>query len=1372
MPASETPEPPGAERSLRNTTRNPRRRQRQSDSESLKTAPRRKRSKLNNDTFAATAKQHADGGTIIETVEEAPMKVNGRQRRESTPLLGPEAELTVRGGKKQGLKRVHRSEGGTTLTQNLVYSVKSLPSTPKELKVQGETYRGSLCKTINKALAITNRSAYIWDYTAHSATTAPRVFDLPFQQKSTDPLPYGALVTNTASTEVGLLLLSAVFGKVVFYDSIDRAASLSLFQSRGVVATEGSLGSFLGSETVVDLKDAGTAGFVVVLSTGRLLQLTLRDASGKPKIQSQFLRTQELSNGGIFGSIKGMLGAGAWKRGICAVHTRALSQRGLVQVIGATEQCEIQTWSLDWSGHYNFQGSFDFREALQKELTELGAPELEGRTHQISIQDFAVTSTCEGSQELVVAGSEDTLEMTLLLKVGDSSFHNYVLANVVITESNVRVARQLILRTYLSRGDKQRSRPRLTIPTPGHTAFVVFENAVTLAATVDPDLNTPDAQLQGSFTSPDPFEDTVYLRQDEDFILFGADGESSRAGHASIIAFCTTGLVRFQANDPTGDVERSSLSIKAKLEEAIFYGSLQPDNMLEFTLRTDPTPSMAEVEAAALSISREILTSESSLITIGSSDMESNLAYRAQALSALLHHVRRNFPPLGATAKWQLLWDAERLSAGKSMWIVYQDHLAASRTSRISTVLEELSQPQWFDNDERMASCDDPVRKVFLHKLDILDKILTRARTLARVAQDSKEESHKLVAWISEVDDLWIQCLDTAYAFRSDQAAMYGIPSESLQSGVMRDASDYVGIPEPWTATGNMLKASTELIRCARQAAKDVFEIDLREDESIGSYVRKIAEENASLLRLSCNIFEERVLWCGSRDSAREQDWAKRLRLTYEKTFYENCRALAEVGQAEAGMELAEYYQDMHTLTEMVVAETQYLIEYLNEPESEGQRVTITEQLENMNLRVKRYFDRFGDAWANAFFDQGFGEGKAGFMLSEAQSNWPSALTRYLRMQPDRARLSWMNDVSQEHDYLHASEALDMVAKKQETSLWNKKVEFSLSKLALMAFQEQQEEDGGAVQPLSFQGAQDAGLTVIDVQEKIYGMFLPELISCLDEQVELETIMNKWGKKHAGLSAITQLLEACVSKVITHQTCSVEELIDILTLIDFRDSNTGDEDVPNGKEYYLALVALNAAAPDLDQAKFDTLLRIIWKRCYVHDDWVSINSKTAQKKSDQEVKDALRRTAPWRTLYAASAAGLLSDDAAVRPVHPHECFGAGCSPEDLRYRFPSDDVLQPILADQKIQDENLQQFVTDRRLDNWIRVCMQDAKSSFEAEAEEQADRLLKERAFESDYNEQSHEVDGVKGNGNGHFIVGNGVDHVSYADSESGVGD
>ncbi|KAK3706032.1 hypothetical protein LTR37_013026 [Vermiconidia calcicola] len=1356
---SNSPAPaPGTERTLRS-----RRRPRTSDGDTLKVAKRRKRNKVSEDTFVAP-RYREDEDEVNGTIEVAPMNEDvhhestrrgrGRPRKASTPIV--EMEIPVR-GKKNITKRPARGDGATVLTQNERYSVKLLPSTPKELWKSTTEYRGSLGAAHN-ALAVTRDRAYVWDYTSHGQVSNPRVFDIPFATKATDPLPFGALVTTGNSTDIGLVLLSAVTGKVVFYDSIERAAAIGLFQDRNA-GVEGSAGSLSSGESVTDLISADHAGFVIIFSSGRIAQLTLRDAQGKARVFAQLLRSTEHSSGGLFGSIKGMLGGGGAKRDVAALHTRALGTRGQMQAISLTERAELQIWDLDWSGRYTFKGTIGCREVIVAELRRLDSPEVQGRAENIATLDFAMLEKPTSNNELTTIGAETPIDFVLLVRSGTSDKSSYVLVEMSVAGAEVAVNQVLELDTYRVRsGVNAQTKPRLILPKPRHTAFVAFGDALVLAAIGEAQKDSPEAQLNTSYVQPANFEESIYLQQNNDFVLLDACGEDSRGNLASSIAFVRgAGLVRISAVDPVTTEPMDRIPIKTRIEQAVFHGALQDCNIIDFSRVQDSVFSPEEVEQAAVQISDKIMRSKSPFISTSPTSMESHLAQKANALRALVTYVRQNYPTLSKAAMWQLLWDAERVAAGQQMWKAFEEHESAAtaeRKKRTATVMDEVcavANPRTHLDSAPDQSNSEVVRLFFIHRLHRIELLLPLiCEFLEGIQNDTEKPALTKFRLVLEADDLWIRSLETVSSFRMENAAAYGVLRDQLDEGVLTNVAEYAELPEFWTSTETMLKSVKKMCKLSRSIAQEEFDKN-EEDPTVQALAMKVSDQNPQLIQLMCLIFQERINWLASRQEAKQREMSEKLWRNYDDTRYDQFRVLANMAQFEAGLKLAEKYRDMHTLTEIVVGEMQFSLEELPK-ESDARKQKIVNHINDLMERIGRYFERFGDDWANAYFDEGFGGGAAGVMFNDAQDNWPEALSRYLRADPSRAKLCWINDVTAANDLAHASESLKLAAKERETMLWPKQVELSMAKLAVLATQEGlQENDRGMTEHDIATAMPESELEIVGIQEKLFKHLLPEIKHCIDEQAELEVTTKKFGHKIQDLHACKSVLEAGFDRVLRQEAVSVDELVDVLTLMD----SVINDDTPDnlqGQEFFLALKALNAAAPSMPQTQVETLLQLLWKRCYLYDDWIDINK--VSKQSDEEVSSRLKETMPWRTLYHVFDQGFFDrPDCCIRILLPSDCLGGGCSPEDLAYRWPEADILTALLNENKIQDEQLHGYVTDRRLDQWVETCIRDVKNYLEEERDEEAQRLQREREFEA-----SVELGQPDGKANGHATAPNGI--------------
>ncbi|KAK1077032.1 hypothetical protein LTR33_008433, partial [Friedmanniomyces endolithicus] len=180
-------------------------------------------------------------------------------------------------------------------------------------------------------------------------------------------------------------------------------------------------------------------------------------------------------------------------------------------------------------------------------------------------------------------------------------------------------------------------------------------------------------------------------------------------------------------------------------------------------------------------------------------------------------------------------------------------------------------------------------------------------------------------------------------------------------------------------------------------------------------------------------------------------------------------------------------------------------------------------------------------------------------------------------------------------------------------------------------------------------------------------------------------------------------------------------------------------------------------------------------RCYIFDDWSALTKASVEKSSTEpSVLSLLRDTAPWHTYFDLHDSGLLTrPDCRIRVLEPSECLDAACRPEDLAYRFPNRDLLDPILQDNQVQDEVLQGYVADRALDDWAKSCLDAAKWAVENKAERVASWRGKER--ETQANLETREMRAGRGKGagkaNGHVNgVGKGVNGVLDGDGDVDV--
>ncbi|KAL1296840.1 hypothetical protein AAFC00_004463 [Neodothiora populina] len=1342
----------------RRSTRNPRRRQRP-ESDSLPTQPRRKRSKISTDTFHApsdhksqdeapsTAAPRAakmNGNAAAAAAAAAAARggtANGHVRQSSTssrrasvvPLEKDQqqhmAELVVRGAKKAAPKRAARSDGSTILAQNDHYSVRHLPSTPDILRNSASDYRGSILQSPPLALAITHERAYIWDYTSSTPVTHPRTFDVAQPTKSSDPLPIGALVTNSNTRAIGLLIVSAATGNMTYWENIETAESLSLFQHRNT-GIQGNLGGLFGGESAIDMTSADHAGFIVTLSSGRIAHISLADARGKPKIAATFLRSNDAAgSGGIFGSIKSTFGLGVWKRDIVSVHTRPVNNKREIQVIAGTENAQIQIWDLAWSGQSVYKGSFDFREILQREITHFASSSLPVRERSVKVLDVAITPTHTRGDELSLPKADTPLDLMLLVQtiqrpdLGPSS----TIANVVMSGSNARLEQLIPIRLETAIAPAH-TRPRLLVPKPGHTAYIVSQNQIVFASVTMPPDDGPEAQLMAESQSELAlFQDAIWLRSGKHLAIEGCCEESladSRGSSACAIFVKGYGLARVTANEPAGN-PRSRPSMKSKIEQAIFYGTMS-DNIFDLSRKAKlgDQYDIEDVELAALRISNEILCSTNPYLPAPLPTTEAHLSARARASQALIIFLRTHYPGMSKVTSWRLMADAEKLAAAYSIWTTYDEKLSAANKDSPKPVMlplgiKALEMKEPHSRSGKTASAKtappqqetDPVRQWFIN--DVANMGRLRTTVLLGVIGMYEGGKHKdLMKIISEADDIIFGIYDAVFAFRRDNAELYGFSYALLSEGILEEGWDE--LPEPWTSTHDVFNAYNKFIDVARDFSGHTYVKDEK-----NPFVQKVVLENVKLVTILCLLYRERIAYISVHYGERGPQYPENFAEAFTAARAHHLRSLGEIGQDGAGIAVAEKYHDLQTMVKLVIGQSEFLRTELEKSKAdEFQTGLIKAKRDELETTIQRYFKDIGEGWANAFFDAHLHEHHSYGLLREAEK-YQNDLTKYLRADPSRGRLGWIHDILREQDFTEASKALGELARGQESKLWNKKIELSLGKLSALAVKEEAKEKKSDSTTVKHELArQESDLNIVSIQEEVKDSFEPILFAAVDTEAEVQLVSDAYALTlKRRLPSFHQSMEIAFEDMLKNIVLSAERLIDVLTLMDPHPPETAESELSDS-QFYLALQVLSSSKKELPADQFDMLQKLIWKRCWLSDDWELINN--TKRKSDKFVTERVRESMVCKTYALGLKNSLFTPQTGLTFLDPSHTLGAATTKPELTHRYHVDDLIDPLLIDYRLQDSELQEMMEKCRLVHWWGIIAEEGKKVVEDEAQAQ----------------------------------------------------
>jgi len=1104
------------------------------------------------------------------------------------------------------------------------------PSAVDEVANGSTDFRSTLLRSGNHALSLTATQAFTWDYTSAGSAPPTRTFQLPHPSDAEQPLPLGSFVTASQASETGLLVVNATNGKITYWESIENADALSLFEQRrnGV---DGSCGSLLSGEIVTEIVSAAHTGFLLCFSSGRVAHLLLRDAQSKPSIKVNFFRTQQ-SAVGLFGGLKTVLGGADWVKKVTAVRTRPGQLRGEIEAVTSTSEAQFHSWSLSLSNQVTQKVECDAKLAVSAAVSEalrLENAGFDGQHTDMKVLDFAIITVPSDVRGALVtsnhgesAGSD--LDIVVLVQASNSNSSKYALVEIKIVEGQANVRRTISLHSYTEPLFTQNNgKPRICLSTSNATAFIVFEKAIVLVslATLH---SSPEAQLRAdSGDIPEAFQDTIYFREDGNYSIVGASAEAglTRNTHCSILAMVKgCGLIRVTMAEPIEEqssIERVKITVKDKIEQAVFYGAMRT-NPLDLSRESALAFPLDEVEEAVLKISHEVCATETDLVTSVAPSIQFHLEQRAKVLNDLAGIIKRTYPDISRVTRWKLRWNAEKMAAARAVWSSYDEKPKDGKPSRL------LSRILWLMNERHKTEVDsdmgerDQVRQWFLKDVWRMQNLVAWAyRAIHELTtNDEIEDTATYFELLSDASDITINALETAYAFRDECAALYGLENEESNGGILENG--YEGLPPCWTSIPELLLVFPEGVQQARQKILS----QAPEDEQL---LIKLARDQPRLTDLYCKCSEERYRSYLAADNEQTRAQAEPFRREHMKLRTQMIVQLADFQLAVDGMTIAEKYVDMQALVNLVRIQ---LVEDMSGATQEEQATHIS----TLQKRIDKYFRSYGAEWAGPWYSAMIIDRQYKSLL-----NQPIAcrkhLTTFLHARPRRKKLSWINDALSEDDFQTASQCLKEIAEEQEDDLWRKKVELSLSSLALAADPDSSVTENG----IAVLSQQQVALQVVHIQERLYAHIRPSLYDAVDQAAELQIAMEHFGRHVVkGKLAFQAILQQGFDMLTKHVAIGTDLLIDTLTLMDQRQSEQRSHDMA-GLEFVFALQVLKCSAATQESGLNEQTLKIIWRRCFNRDGWKVLDA--AARKSDHEATSELEATILFKTIYEGYAAG-------------------------------------------------------------------------------------------------------------------------------------
>ncbi len=1054
------------------------------------------------------------------------------------------------------------SEGGssgvdaiTELTKNEKYSVSRLPANPSVLRTPNDGLYAITDQVTKHGLLVSSKFAYIWDYS--SPNPIPSIATFPISSSDSDGdilfdegrLPFAVLVSPQAGmTEPGLVTIDPVSGNADFYDSTGISYGLLSQTSRIISHTI----KLYHGETVSIVTNAEPAGIVATTTSGRFILLSLHDSLGKPCLSSSIIRNNA---GNFWNNLSSALTIipGPDRKDIVAVRPGKIigHETGEREIFFINIDAKFSFWECSRDGQSKLLFQADLKEMLLEEI---------GQGYPTAYESFKVHDI----HPLENSSNNNNVNFLILTSFTYDIDTFYLLYTIRKDNNDVSVISTYRLTCFSSPSTRN---PELFLPYPGNTAFIVFSNAVALV----------------DITKKHKWEDILIFRSGIEIIGAGFEDMITIANtadrHAAVIIISKeAGVIRIEKfeDDPDEPPQIRPESVimeyfaKSKIEQAVYYGLLN-GNPLSFDVPKDITISVTATETALLEVSSELIHSNSVYLPPFLPSVAECLALRADRLLNLAHYVNSNFvDTIGNDTKVKLLLGLEKVVAAKELWGVLDSFGSSNDPEKIKIV--DLFKEALPVKKSLNTQPNDPLRSFFETNISKIGSVLSS--TIKLYFKHQKSSKNHLFIDVSLLNQL------ISTTLRSGALSIRQLIIKELFHLDNISCSKQV----PWTSNGVLLEAMDSLIQ--------------ETTKQLRSLVKKNGDNNEKVYSMSTELVElTEILSTGCTD---KKSWYNQnIQLIkageYDQfnNFFNSRKAgwmsnLVEFNKKEDALNLSEEFQFYRSLVEISDIDREYAIDSFGEESM--QHVAVLE-------RFRRFFNKFGYDFAKIAYKY-YLEAQKLQVLLIGFPEFDEYLDRFFKENNyQHGNISWIHDILKER-YLDVGTVLLEITtgksaqRHEKTS--NRKLQLSLSKLAFLAASESLTNDTVIEQNIDIINHE---LSIAKIQESFYKILLPFDNDNNDTSNKVQTIVNNLaiGLKKRNMRATLNILTRVLSRVLSKQMLTQEELVDGLTLIEPKNQEMKDN-------FYLALKQLSLYDEDLDKKR--TSLKLIWRRVILLDKYV------------------------------------------------------------------------------------------------------------------------------------------------------------------------
>lgn len=686
-------------------------------------------------------------------------------------------------------------------------------------------------------------------------------------------------------------------------------------------------------------------------------------------------------------------------------------------------------------------------------------------------------------------------------------------------------------------------RPQLLLPKPYSTYFVLFSHAVVLVDAL-PNESDKEKQLIRRW------EDIITFLPGVSAFAFGKEDINEMNGrivkYAGVIVFTEqSGILRIERfNEDRASIENLQdfefMLAKTKIEQAVFYSHRDEGvNPLNFDSRKEFQFSPEVLESAFLQISKEIINSTSSYLPPMLPSLSEHLELRLKSLEYLLTYLSSNFSEkLSKVVRLQLLSDLEKLNAAKLLWADYDYHITNYPDVEPTLGLVVTGEAK------HLAFEGDPIRSLFINNVDNLVELLISTAHYGKNSNNVESVNQILI----------IALYEGAFAARNlAMNELLNLTSEDLK------------LITSWTDNTNLLLAYES------QYNTSITKVSNMTGSEEG--YSQLSLQLVHLVAILCELYVNLINRCFELGNESAKKEGEDLQSSYEGKRDEWLRLLVKIGHKSEARDIAEQYHMYRSLAEILVNDLK--VEKLS---NKAPTVVYFGLIE----KIREQLNKFGYEFASVLYSYYVETKQLKSLLTEFPE-FNEYLEKFFESGKYK-RFSWLYQISL-GEYDGAATTLTEAAKSEHSSD-NKGLLLSIAKLSALASSMESSNANPTLQQI------EAENFLNEIQLSLRAQILPFVSNKKADISKVSTFLQ-----NNRLSNLTGILERAVNRFVSDKRLSVDELIDILTLIDI--NPTQKETLLN---FYKALRLLVLPTAKQSQKQIYLNRQLIWSRLYLRDE--------------------------------------------------------------------------------------------------------------------------------------------------------------------------